>query len=86
MPEHSELVDVFTRIDDPVMMEQFFQEIFTESERQTLALRWKLMKLLDQGVTQRRIASDLRISLCKITRGAKIMKDKQSVSYRLIHK
>jgi TrpR family trp operon transcriptional repressor len=85
MPEHSELIKIFCEIQDPTVMEKFFGEIFTESERRTFALRWKLMKMLDEGISQRKIAAALRISLCKITRGAKIMKDRHSVTYRLIH-
>ncbi|MBN2028773.1 transcriptional regulator [bacterium] len=85
MPEHSELIKIFCEIREPAVMEKFFGEIFTESERRALALRWKLMKMLDQGFTQRKIAAVLRISLCKITRGSRIMKNPDSVSYRLIH-
>ena len=85
MPERSELIKIFCEIQEPAVMEKFFGEIFTDSERHALALRWKLMKMLDQGITQRKIASALRISLCKITRGSKIMKDSQSVSYQIIH-
>jgi TrpR family trp operon transcriptional repressor len=36
------------------------------------------MKDLHDGKTQREIANDLGISLCKITRGSKILKDPES--------
>jgi len=64
-----ELVELFARITDVDEMERFFREIFTEKERDTLSLRWKLLKDLHAGRTQRSIAADYRISLCKITRG-----------------
>jgi len=74
------LIDVFCSISEPEVMERFFREIFTDSERKDLSLRWELMKQLRDRIPQRQIASDLGISLCKITRGAKILKDKTSIS------
>lgn len=84
MPERSELIRVLTEIEDPALMEKFLDELLTDSERHDVFLRWKLMKMLDRGLTQRKIASELRISLCKITRGAKIIKDKDSATYQLM--
>jgi len=65
-------------------MAAFFDEIFTGRERNDLALRWKLMQRLADGVPQRKIAAELGISLCKITRGAKVLKIPGSVSKRLL--
>ena len=78
------LIDVFCKISDPDTMERFFEEIFTDSERRDLSLRWELMRRLRQRVPQRQIAADLGISLCKITRGAKILKDRTSVSSSML--
>lgn len=86
MQEMRELAQVFTDITDVKTMESFFEEIFTEAERKDLALRWQLMKMLNQKKPQREIASLLRISLCKITRGAKIVKDPESVSRQFLDK
>ena len=63
---------------------KFLDEILTSSEVSTLAKRWRIMKLLSQGVSQRVIAKKLNVSLCKVTRGAKILKDEKSVSRNLI--
>jgi TrpR family trp operon transcriptional repressor len=65
-------------------MAQFLQEILTPAELHDLALRWELMNKLSQGDSQRQIASELGISLCKITRGAKILKDGQSISRKFL--
>jgi len=35
--------------------------------------------MLKEGRTQRAIAHELKVSLCKVTRGSKILKDKNSV-------
>jgi TrpR family trp operon transcriptional repressor len=79
-----ELAKVFARITTVRTMRKFFNEIFTETERNDLALRWRLMKMLKKNISQRDIASRLGISLCKITRGAKILKDKKSVTNKII--
>lgn len=57
----------------------FFKELLTESEIETLSKRWRILKMLKEGATQRDIAKDLQVSLCKVTRGAKILKDKKSI-------
>ena len=71
---------VLCRIDDPQQMQDFLTEMLTPSECRDLGLRWELMRLLKEKVTQRQIAKKLGISLCKITRGAKILKQDYSVS------
>jgi TrpR family trp operon transcriptional repressor len=48
--------------------------LLTPPERKKIALRWKLVCMLEQGVTQRAIAAELGISLCKITRGSHELK------------
>lgn len=74
------LIQVLCRIRTPEEMERFLTEILTAAEFHDLALRWELMRRLASGVPQRQIASDLKISLCKITRGSKILKNPDSVS------
>lgn len=79
-----ELVEIVAGITDADEMGRFLQEILTEKERHVLALRWKLLKDLHAGRTQRSIAADYRISLCKITRGSKILKERESVIRRIL--
>ena len=73
-----ELIEIFTRTNDRREMEVLFREIFTPSEIATLTLRWELLKDLYEGKTQRKIAAEHKISLCKITRGSKILKSQGS--------
>lgn len=86
MATAAEVVKVFAEIEDTKEMKTLFNEIFTPTEIQDVALRWRLMTLLHRGVPQRQIASDLGISLCKITRGAKIIKNRRSATRRLLDK
>ena len=57
----------------------FLKELLTESELETLSKRWRIMRMLADGSTQREIANELGVSLCKVTRGSKILKDKNSI-------
>jgi TrpR family trp operon transcriptional repressor len=75
-----EICGVLCRINSPDEMQDFLAEILTPAERRDLALRWELMRRLKQGIPQRQIARELGISLCKITRGAKILKQNHSIS------
>lgn len=76
----SDISTVLCSIDDVQQMQCFLGEILTPSERRDLALRWELMRRLRKGIPQRKIAADLGISLCKITRGAKVLKQDHSIS------
>ena len=60
-------------------VQNFFKELLTESEIETLSKRWRILELLSEGSTQRDIAKELGVSLCKVTRGAKILKNDKSV-------
>jgi TrpR family transcriptional regulator, trp operon repressor len=84
MNEENDLIRTISGITEPDKMKKLFYEIFTQNERKDLMLRWKLMKMLKKGIPQRKIAADLGISLCKITRGAKILRDPDSITNRLI--
>ncbi len=57
----------------------FLLELLTKSEIETLSKRWRILNMLVEGKTQREIAQELKVSLCKVTRGAKILKNKKSV-------
>jgi TrpR family trp operon transcriptional repressor len=65
-------------------MASFFEEIFTPKELKDLELRWELLKELHAGQTQRSIAARHKISLCKITRGSKVLKKQGSITKRLL--
>ncbi|HPI92131.1 MAG TPA: Trp family transcriptional regulator [Deltaproteobacteria bacterium] len=81
--EH-ELERVFAEITDFDEMVSFFEEIFTAKELRDLGLRWQLLKDLYEGQTQRSIAARYRISLCKITRGSKVLKKRSSTTKKIL--
>jgi len=73
---------ILSSISDENEVRNFLQELLTDNERLDIALRWHLLELLNDGVSQRKIAEKLGISLCKITRGSKLLKDSDSVARR----
>ena len=78
------IAGVLTSISNPDEMQSFLNEILTKTEQEALSLRWQLLKLLDDGVSQRTIARQLGVSLCKITRGAKILKQPDSLTRKFL--
>ena len=67
-------------------MRQVLEEILTPAELHDLALRWRLLQQLHAGAPQRRIAEELRISLCKITRGSRILKKQDGAIRNILEK
>src|SRR5690606_9487207 len=74
-----ELAQVLAEISDIDRMDRLLDELLTRSELHALVQRWRLLKKLKDGVPQRTIAKELRSSLCKITRGSRILKQPDSV-------
>ena len=75
----NEISKLVKNIDTEAEIVAFFKELLTDSEIVTLSKRWRILELLKQGYTQREIAKELKVSLCKVTRGAKVLKDKKSI-------
>jgi TrpR family trp operon transcriptional repressor len=74
--------EILSSISSPDEVRKFLTELLTDNERLDVALRWHLMELLQAGVSQRKIAEQLSVSLCKITRGSKILKGQEGVASR----
>ncbi|MDD2232084.1 MAG: Trp family transcriptional regulator [Sphaerochaetaceae bacterium] len=78
MDNLDELVQIFAKASDPRTVRKLFEELMTRSELEDMSKRWYLMKELYQGKPQRKIAEEMEISLCRITRGSKILKQDNS--------
>ncbi len=86
MKDIKDIADVMLSISDADEMVRFLEEIMTDNERKDLVIRWELLNELYDGKPQRTIASELGISLCRITRGAKILKSGNSVVEKLLQR
>ena len=80
----SALATALVSIESAEEMKRFLRELLTNDELRDVTLRWQLLVLLTQGLTQRKIADELQISLCKITRGSRILKNQDSVCARML--
>ncbi len=86
MSEIKDLSIILFKLNSADEIDSILNEIMTPNEIRDISLRWQLLQKLKKGETQRHIASDLGISLCKITRGSKILKNKNSISYKVLDK
>ena len=81
-----EISRLVKNIDTEAEITAFLRELLTESEIETLTKRWRILEMLKEGCTQREIAKELQVSLCKVTRGAKIIKDEKSILAKYLFK
>jgi TrpR family transcriptional regulator, trp operon repressor len=70
----AELAVALARTEDPQLVAAFLGSLLTENELREVADRWALVRLMDEGLSQRKIAERLGLSLCKITRGSRELK------------
>ena len=80
------IAQIFSNLSTNNEVENFLNEIFTQNELETLSKRWRIMELLFQGKTQREIVQELNVSLCKVTRGSKILKDENAITTKILKK
>ena len=86
MQEIKELAEIINKIKTSSDVYNFLLEILTESEVITISKRWRILNMLSEGKTQREIAKDMQVSLCNITRGAKILKNQDSIVTKYLNK
>ncbi len=79
-------IAVLSAISDEDEMASFLREMLTSKEIADVALRWQLLEELYAGETQRSIAARHKLSLCKITRGARILKNENSITKKILRK
>ncbi len=74
-----QLCELVSQLDSRDEVCKFLYEMLSESEISLLTKRWRILNMLAEGKTQREIAKDLNVSLCKVTRGSKILKTQDAV-------
>jgi TrpR family trp operon transcriptional repressor len=73
-----QIAGILAKVEDRKLIREFLICILTKYEIKEIAGRWELVKLLYDGMSQRRIADQLGMSLCKITRGSNELKKRGS--------
>jgi len=69
-----ELIEVFSKVENPQEMKQLLKAILTPEELDQIKKRWQIIKLLQYKYTQREVAKMLQISTAKVNRGSKEIK------------
>jgi len=82
----SELALALAKTKDPLLIKNFLRRLLTPSELSDIAARWALVKALEQKISQREISKTLGLSLCKITRGSKEMKNPDQAFQKMLAK
>jgi TrpR family trp operon transcriptional repressor len=86
MDNLKEISEILAKLDDGSFIEDFLLSILTDNEAKNISSRWEIIKRIDEGISQRKIASDLHLSLCKITRGSRVLKKSNSVLKKILTK
>ncbi len=79
-----DIISVFCSTTDSDDMKALFDDLFTSSEIGDMITRWLLMADLYKGRPQREIAESRNLSLCKITRGSRMLKKEGGFMRRLL--
>ena len=81
-----EISHILSKIDSVKTIEEFLISILTPNELKNISSRWEIVKRIEKGLSQRKIATDLHLSLCKITRGSRELKKSNSVLKTILRK
>ena len=79
-----EIYEIISKLNQVESVESFINELFTPSEIEDIVQRWNILKMLSEKNSQRNISSTLSVSLCKVTRGAKILKNEKSIIRQIL--
>lgn len=80
----SEICEIISKLNTKQEVGLFLSELLTQSELEDIAQRWNILKKLSAQESQRNISKTLAVSLCKITRGAKILKNEKSILRQIL--
>lgn len=83
---YDELCRLISETTDEDFLKDFFNCLFTETERSDFARRWLLVKEIHNGTAQREIAKKFNMSLCRITRGSRELHKENSAFLRMLEK
>ena len=71
-----ELIHLFKKISpNQRLLKAFLEDLLTPNEYEEIITRWQIVKQLSEGIPQRKIAKNLNVSIAKITRGSKELRD-----------
>lgn len=81
---YKDIVSILLSIETEEDMEALLDDLLTEKEILDIIDRFLVLDDLYRGKSQRDIAANRKMSLCKITRGSKMLKKKDGFMRRLL--
>lgn len=82
-----ELAAVIQRIShERTLLRGFLEDVLSPAEHAKIVKRWQIVKQLWQGVSQRKIARNLRVSIATITRGSRELRDEAGGFQKVLKK
>ena len=69
------LYKLFSAIRSEKEARMLLTDMLTPAELRSLAKRWEELQLLARGMKQREVAKKLKISISKVTRGSRVLRD-----------
>lgn len=79
-----ELISLIRNSKDEKLAFDFITSLLTTPEFKAIGSRWLIVKEIDKGTTQREIARNFSMSLCKITRGSKELNKPDSAFRKML--
>ena len=73
-----EIIELIAASKDKKQIQEYLKSLLTSSETKNVSQRWKILKGLYEGKSQRKVAEELGVSLCNVTRGARELKQPDS--------
>ncbi len=70
-----QLLDHLLRMNSRETLDQALRDLLTPAEYTEIIKRLQILRMLQDGVPQRKIASDLGVGIATVTRGARALKD-----------
>lgn len=80
----SEMCVALAKTSDQTLIQDFLACLLTPAELHDVSNRWRLVKEIKKGTTQREVAHKFGMSLCKITRGSKELKKPNSAFAKML--
>ncbi|MEK7557622.1 MAG: Trp family transcriptional regulator [Patescibacteria group bacterium] len=84
LKHRQELINLLTNIKNSKLMNEFIKDILTPTEFDEIITRWQIIKQLSKGVSQRKIATKLGVSIATITRGSRELRDKKGGFWKVL--
>ncbi|HEY5587830.1 MAG TPA: Trp family transcriptional regulator [Candidatus Paceibacterota bacterium] len=70
------LIEIIIKIgEDKALLDAFLIDLLTPAEYAEINKRWKIIKMLDTGINQHKIATNLHVGIATVTRGSRALQD-----------